>query len=66
MSGDRAELVKRARYIAEELYAVELLEFHNKNLLSWGGNPCKLLEQKQERFKSLISLLDTIMKEMKQ
>lgn len=48
-----------ARGYAETLYAVELLEYHDKNFLQHGTNPKLLSEQKQEIFRELLRQLKT-------
>ena len=42
------DTLDKVRGLAEELKAILLLEYHNKNHLQFGTNPKKLNEEKRE------------------
>jgi len=57
------ELHKKLEYIlgfASEIYAVELLQYHNKNWLQDGTEPARLSESIQEKLEIIISTIKRI------
>ena len=57
------ELHKKLKYIlgfASEIYAVELLQYHNKNWLQDGTEPARLSESIQEKLEIIINTIKKI------
>jgi len=50
--------VANIKALAEQLYAIILLEYHNRDLLVHGVNPKKLSEDQQRLIKSILREVD--------